>query len=154
MLNRGKVGAIANARALDMLNDLMARFPYQFKDQESIDICVARGWALVFTKFCEDLDAITNDDPRGLHYGFHWTQVKEKFGVARLHWEVSGPRERSNALISAAQRQLSEICIICGTAPANIDHSGGYLLNFCEHHTKQRKVDPEALESPWDLDWV
>lgn len=133
-----------------MLNELIQRFPYQFKD--NIGICIARGWDPLFTKLCEDIDAVTNDDPHGLHYGFHWTQVKEKFGTARLYWAIAGPRERCNALINVAQNQIDEICIICGTEPATIDYRGGYLLNLCEHHTKQRKADPESLESPWDFD--
>lgn len=55
-----------------MLKELSHRFPYQFKDNDTIAIDVARGWAPLFTKLCEDVDAITNDDPSGLHYGFHW----------------------------------------------------------------------------------
>lgn len=134
-----------------MLSELMQRFPYQFEGN-NIGIGIARGWNALFTKLCEDVDAITNDDPRGLHYGFHWVQVKEKFGTARLHWAISGPRERCIDLVQAAQRQIGEICIICGATPANIDHTGGYLLNLCEYHAKQRKADPKSLESPWALD--
>jgi hypothetical protein len=134
-----------------MMNELKQRFPYQFEGK-NIGIDIARGWDSLFTKLCEDIDAITGDDPRGLHYGFRWVQVKEKFGTARLHWEISGPRERCYDLVQAAQSQMGRICIICGTAPANIDDTGRYLLNLCEHHTKQRKADPESLESPWALD--
>jgi len=134
-----------------MLTELKQRFPYQFKGK-NIGISIARGWDSLFTKLCEDIDAITSHDPRGLHYGFHWIQVKEKFGTARLHWEISGPRERCNALVHAAESQIRKICIICGTAPANIDDTGSYLLNLCEHHAKLRKADPQSLESPWPLD--
>jgi hypothetical protein len=133
-----------------MMNELTQRFPCQFKNH--IGISIARGWESLFTKLCEDIDAITSDDPRGLHYRFHWVQVKEKFGAGRLHWEICGSRERCNALVSAAQSRTIRICIICGAEPANIDDSGGYLLNLCEHHTKQRKSDPESLESPWALE--
>jgi hypothetical protein len=134
-----------------MLSELKQRFPYQFEG-ENTGIRIARGWDSLFMKLCADIDAITSDDPRGLHYGFHWSQVKEKFGTARLHWEISGPRERCNALVQAAQSQMGQICIICGTAPANIDDTGRYLLNLCELHAQQRKADPQSLESPWPLD--
>jgi hypothetical protein len=133
-----------------MLNELIQRDPYQFKSH--IGISIARGWGPLFTKLCEGVDAVTRDDPRGLHYRFHWIQAKEKFGAGRLHWEISGFKARCNALVNAAQSRTTKICIICGAEPAMPDDSGGYLLNLCEHHTKLRKSDPASLGSPWDLE--
>jgi hypothetical protein len=130
-----------------MLKELSQRFPYQFKNH--IGISMAQGWVPLFTKLCEDVDAITSYDPRGLHYKLNWVQVKEKFGTGRLHWDIAGSREQCNALVNAAQSRTTKICIICDTEPAVPDDSGGYLLNLCEHHTKQRKSDPQSLESPW-----
>jgi hypothetical protein len=51
-----------------MLSELKQRFPYQFEGK-NIGISIARGWDSLFTKLCEDIDAITHDDPRGSHYG-------------------------------------------------------------------------------------
>ena len=72
------------------IHALEQRFAYQFKDNIGIDI--ARGWADGFVKLCEAIDAETASDPTGQHYGFHWRQVKEKFGTARLYYRMDGTR--------------------------------------------------------------
>lgn len=67
------------------LKDLQARYPYQFKDSE-LGISMAKGWVVVFAHLCADVDHALGKDKRG----FHWSQVKEKFGSARFYFEFAG----------------------------------------------------------------
>lgn len=64
---------------------LKARFPYMFAGQ-NIGFEFYRGWFPVFAKLCEDIDALLGDDK----LGFHWEQIKEKFGSARFYWAMKG----------------------------------------------------------------
>jgi hypothetical protein len=64
---------------------LKARFPYMFEG-EHIGLLFCRGWFPLFTKLCEDIDTLLGPDKRG----FHWVQLKEKFGSARFYWEMEG----------------------------------------------------------------
>lgn len=153
------------------IKNLKQRFPYQFEG-ENIGVDVAKGWLEFFTKLCEDIDALLGDDKQG----FHWTQVKEKFGACRFYWglgEKSSPihvdiiatdsliqyveeeededrkdlYSKINELTAAAQDQTKKICIICGK-PGSMDNTGGYYLVLCKEHIAQRKKDPQSLESP------
>lgn len=67
------------------LKDLQARYPYQFKDPE-LGIAMAKGWVVVFAQLCADVDQVLGQDKRG----FHWSQVKEKFGSARFYFQFAG----------------------------------------------------------------
>ncbi len=67
------------------LKDLQARYPYQFKDPE-LGISMAKGWVVVFAQLCSDVDQVLGQDKRG----FHWSQVKEKFGSARFYFQFTG----------------------------------------------------------------
>lgn len=62
---------------------LKARFPYMFAG-EHIGLSLCRGWFPLFKKLCEDIDTLLGPDKRG----FHWVQLKEKFGSARFYWEM------------------------------------------------------------------
>lgn len=62
---------------------LKARFPYQFEGGR-LEIYVGAGWADIFTKLCEDVDQLLGADKRG----FHWDQVKEKYGSARFYHQL------------------------------------------------------------------
>ena len=67
------------------LKDLQARYPYQFKDPE-LGVSMAKGWVAVFARLCADVDRVLGQDKRG----FHWSQVKEKFGSARFYFQFEG----------------------------------------------------------------
>ena len=78
---------------------LKARFPYMF-DGENIGLSFCRGWFPLFTKLCVDIDGLLGPDKRG----FHWVQLKEKFGSARFYWAMDGHRPAPRiGLISASQ---------------------------------------------------
>ena len=68
---------------MNSLEELQVRYPYMF-EKRHLGIRVARGWMGVFTQLCQDIDNLLGDDKQG----FHWTQVKEKFGTARFYWSL------------------------------------------------------------------
>lgn len=74
-----------NSREALSLKDLQSRYPYQFKDPE-LGIAMAKGWVVVFAQLCADVDQVLGQDKRG----FHWSQVKEKFGSARFYFQFEG----------------------------------------------------------------
>lgn len=61
-------------------NALKAKFGYMFAG-DNIGISISKGWFHIFEKLCVDIDEALGEDKRG----FHWTQVKEKFGSARFY---------------------------------------------------------------------
>lgn len=63
------------------MDAIRARFPYQFAG-ESIGTSVPKGWAPGFARLCADIDAALGDNK----HGFHWIQLKEKFGSARFYY--------------------------------------------------------------------
>jgi hypothetical protein len=62
---------------------LRARFPYQFEGK-NIGISTPRGWFASFSQLCADIDDLLGQNKRG----FHWVQVKEKFGACRAYWSL------------------------------------------------------------------
>lgn len=67
------------------LKSLGALYPYQFQTTP-LGINVAKGWMPIFTRLSADVDRILGEDKRG----FHWSEVKEKFGSARFYYEFKG----------------------------------------------------------------
>lgn len=67
------------------LDELRARYPYQFAG-ENIGLCVPKGWIPAFAKLCADIDQVLGKD----QFGFHWTQLKEKFGSGRFYYGFKG----------------------------------------------------------------
>jgi hypothetical protein len=82
---------------------LKARFSYMFAG-ENIGLSFCRGWFPLFTQLCEEIDALLGPDK----CGFHWVQLKEKFGSARFYFEMKGHAPNLHVdLIS--QRQVTTI---------------------------------------------
>lgn len=72
------------------LKSLHERYPYQFAGKH-IGISTTRGWLSIFAQLCADIDQLLGTDKRG----FHWRQVKEKFGSGRAYWALgntAGPQ--------------------------------------------------------------
>lgn len=146
---------------------LKARFPYMFSG-ENIGFSFVRGWFPLFAKLCEDIDALLGEDKRG----FHWVQIKEKWGFARFYWEMPdvparlhvsvvtdsgvaeyGPShaqgslaDRIAALVREATVATRTRCIVCGEA-ATLDQSHSYVLVVCQHHAEQRRLG--KLDRQW-----
>jgi hypothetical protein len=67
--------------------------PKQLKDRfadmfagQNIGFSFYRGWFALFENLSHDIDALLGQDKRG----FHWVQLKEKFGSARFYWAMKG----------------------------------------------------------------
>lgn len=63
------------------LAQLQVHFPYQFQEPK-LGISLAKGWARRFSRLCQEIDAVLGEDKQG----FHWIQVKEKFGSPRFYF--------------------------------------------------------------------
>lgn len=140
---------------------LKAKYPYMFAG-ENIGLEFYRGWFALFEKLCQDIDSLLGPDKRG----FHWTQLKEKFGSARFYWAIKGhkqtlhvnvitetevieltPTRRNDgslasqidALVRQATAQTRSRCIVCGEA-ATLDEYESYFLVLCERHARQRRL--------------
>lgn len=82
--------------------ELQTRFPYMFGGKH-LGIGIAKGWFQSFETLCQDIDALLGEDKRG----FHWIQVKEKFGAARFYWELGAYRGPFRVDIQTPQGVLS-----------------------------------------------
>ncbi|HPH15065.1 MAG TPA: hypothetical protein PLC34_14760 [Burkholderiaceae bacterium] len=141
---------------------LQARFPYMFEGREQ-GLALPRGWQPVFEALCEAIDRVLGPDK----HGFQWTQIKEKFGVARMYFSLDGRssvlislmgtegvstfrhapedpdgpvvalRGQINELVSDATRKTGSLCALCG-APGKSDVHGGYVLTVCPQHAQDR----------------
>lgn len=86
------------------LKDLQARYPYQFKEPE-LGISMAKGWVVVFAQLCADVDQVLGPDKRG----FHWSQIKEKFGSARFYFQFKGRKPDLRLDLQMPGGVLSEV---------------------------------------------
>lgn len=63
---------------------LAHRFAYMFEGKH-LGLSIARGWMPLFECLCVQIDTILGQDK----LGFHWRQIKEKFGSGRFYWSAS-----------------------------------------------------------------
>lgn len=105
-----------NANQPLSLKDLQARYPYQFKDPE-LGIAMAKGWVVVFAQLCADVDQVLGPDK----YGFHWSQVKEKFGSARFYFQFEGRKPDLRLDIQMPGGVLSQLLPMGEGPPADQD---------------------------------
>lgn len=154
--------------------ELKARYPYQFVGPH-IGLSFYKGWMPVFAQLCADIDALLGPNKRG----FHWVQLKEKFGCARWYLEMeplvepdedptflsmAEARERFERLADpqerALQRRIYELkreaevrtqtaCIVCGDL-AEVDRGTGHFLVLCPEHARQRRRGD--MEPAWFTD--
>jgi hypothetical protein len=150
---------------------LKARFPYMFSGPH-IGLTFYRGWWPVFVHLCADIDQALGPDKSG----FHWTQLKEKFGVARWYFALGGRsalfidliakdgtatlrqdtedsdrslaalRRKIQTLVNEATGKTCDLCILCGN-PGQVDQHRGYLLTVCPAHAQDRRQG--KFPSPW-----
>jgi hypothetical protein len=93
-LNQPKTGKTRNIPMLQKqydiqdINTLKARFAYMFTGPV-ISLEFYKGWFPILAGLCMEIDRVL-----GEHRAcFHWVQIKEKFGVMRLHFELDGAPE-------------------------------------------------------------
>lgn len=84
------------------LKELQALYPYQFSNPADVD--VAKGWMPIFAKLCADVDQTLGQDK----LGFHWSQIKEKFGSARFYYSFGRRKSGTRLDIWTPQGVLSQ----------------------------------------------
>lgn len=87
-----------------LLDELKCRFPYQF-ERLAPDVEFFPGWCAALARACEQIDATLGDDKRG----WHWTQIKEKFGVARLYYRFGWSKTPTLRLDIAARDSIASL---------------------------------------------
>jgi len=137
-------------------------YPYQFAGK-NIGLSIANGWLPEFARLCKDIDNLLGENNRG----FHWVQLKEKFGSARYYWamnNVNAPQivdlikpdgvatfkskpkakasdkklvEELNNMISEASERTMDTCIVCGEN-GKPDNLDYYTLVLCIEHKRAR----------------
>lgn len=117
---------------------LRALFPFMFSARHALNLEFYKGWFPLFTGLCIEIDALL--DRRDL---FQWTQIKEKFGAYRMHYDLDEgvPDELRQAigdLVSAVQRESARICMVCGK-PGQASNQQVWMVTTCAHH------DPEEI---------
>lgn len=131
-----------------------ARHPYMFVEPHHGQDFY-RGWIADLIVACDAIDHLLGNDKKG----FHFCQIKEKFGSARYYWSTDhvkptrlsltinkGVFERQFGLENAneVEQQISQIlmaienssrrkCIVC-SEPAEARLFGGWLLITCDQH--------------------
>jgi len=149
--------------------ELQKAFTYMFVEKGCLGYCVSLGWFPVFGALCRTIDVELGHEKGG----FHWVQLKEKFGSPRWYYEFEQPQNDTHIdsmmpneqpiafsneepcehpaekavrmLIKKANAAASAQCIVCG-APGEIDRQGGYCLMLCSHHLAMRKRNRDGLK--------
>ena len=126
---------------MTQVEQLKARFPYMFMGQNS-GMEFYDGWLPIFVEACQQIDLVLGENKRG----FHWVQVKEKFGSARFYYRLGGAKrlvvdlidgqgghalikrstkegdsdaDRIDAIVDQAEAQTQTTCMVCGAAARN-----------------------------------
>jgi hypothetical protein len=123
--------------------EIQAMYPYQFGGPK-IGISLANGGLVLVEQLCLNIDLALGENKRG----FHWTQIKEKFGSARFHYQSTSTKDRAadkavtekiNQQISSAMAAINHMCIVCGEpVPGSPDHSDDYTSLLCPKHKQTR----------------
>lgn len=137
---------------MNTFKELQARYPYQFAGP-IISMGTTQGWFRLFVQLCEDVDQTLGPAKRG----FHWRQIKEKFGQARIYYRLGtvedhddeddgnskhfeGRAELMQKLLElkmAMESASAHICAACAE-PGYVSSRSGYMLALCEWHHRQR----------------
>lgn len=147
--------------ARNALRALKQRFRYMFNGP-NLGFDFYRGWLPDFVEACEQIDALLTPD----RIGFHFSQVKEKYGWARYYFdtdranlmrmsirdengiteEIVGLKDEHDierkiaAILSEAEQKSMTKCMACG-APAEIQKWNTVLLCVCDEHAREKRGD-------------
>lgn len=154
----------------NLLKNLQGRFPYMFEGKH-LSLSISKGWESLFEKLCVDIDALLGADKQG----FHWIQLKEKFGAARFYWSMEGgPHAARISRIDAlgvvttlVERPVEDpsnptleeqVAALVDAAsdktlhmcivcgqPGKGHSDHGYVLILCDEHIKQREAGIELV---------
>lgn len=151
MRNREELQQV-QSQAVVELTRLHARI---FKNEEvRCDISYGPGWHKLMLQLFSRLEAALDEDQVAR---FRISQIKEKFGMLRIYYGVSGespthldvmhpgagvsrfetrihlpdyPIENINSAIRAAERESARTCYFCGARGCS-HHAGGLLRTTC-----------------------
>ena len=114
-------------------DELVARFPWLFRNPHFYGFSFGDGWYELVKKLCEDIEAATDFkvSPQDLPYV---AQAKEKFGGLRFY--TNNGSEAVYQLISEAETKSSTICEYCGQAGKIQNTSRGWLKCMCDQCKK------------------
>lgn len=101
-----------------------------FLDKDIV-LSIPFGWFDIFSDLCGQIDIYLGNE----RMGFHWTQLKEKFGAARWHWMAFARQERLTEMVNKAQSRTNVQCIVCGAA-ATLTQNPTYMLVLCPEHSQ------------------
>ena len=92
----------------------------------AISIEFYKGWFPIVIGLCFEIDRML-----GAHRdGFHWIQIKEKFGTMRLHFDLRG---KLQGLVVKAGGESAQSCMVCGEI-AERSHQSAWTVTVCEVH--------------------
>lgn len=105
----------------------------------SLGLYLFPGWIGPLATACIAADELLGADKAG----FHFRQIKEKYGTARIYWESRAIDEKVDkkicALFDAAEKASESLCMLC-SAPAQVENHSGWWLCLCELHGRERYV--------------
>jgi hypothetical protein len=95
------------------------------------------GWWDLLDRACQRIRVALSEGER-----FHFLQIKEKYGSARIYWtgRLSTEAEaRVREAIDLAQARSACCCEVCGEE-GGLYRAGGVLMTRCADHAKGRPV--------------
>ena len=149
------------------VRSLVERYPWLFSGQH-LGHDIMPGWLGLVEQLCGDIDRMVPADlKRDDGTGFHFSQIKEKWGALRVYWglgeaggepatiDVASPgplnsvriwaapaaawSEKVNAAVQAAEEKSATICLFCG-APGHIRNSDGWFNASCGRHARAQML--------------
>lgn len=126
-------------------DELKSKYPYMFTGA-NIGLDLYEGWNTSLVAACDSIDALLGDEKAG----FHFSQIKEKYGSARYYFEAESldfeVEQRIQDQLDKAELATESTCMLCG-APACIENHGGWFLCLCDVHASERKA--EGIRRRW-----
>lgn len=124
----------ADLRATDTAwqDRLVADYPIQFPAR-GFTFEVLGGWSLLIREMVVRVDAILALEGRAERdedTGFHWTQIKEKFGTLRAY--SHGSSDAIEEVVDWAEAVSTETCDVCGGLGRL--RKNGWLSIRCDAH--------------------
>ncbi|RYH66098.1 MAG: hypothetical protein EON54_05205 [Alcaligenaceae bacterium] len=117
--------------------DLKSKYPYMFTGL-NIGLDLYEGWMPILEQVCAEIDAILGERKQG----FHFSQIKEKYGSARFYFDADTVEgdilQRIQTLLDRAESATETACMLCGR-PASIEKYGRWFLCLCDVHASERR---------------
>lgn len=107
-------------------------FPNMYNDSDktclSEGIQTGDGWFGLIKNLCFNIQEIIDEDD--LLKDFYFIQIKEKFGLLRIHFK--GGNKEISQLISILSVASGYVCENCGTTLNDVCTKGSYLKTLCK----------------------